>query len=96
VSLRDRDDNRRITRTQTVNRVIVLADRMSWRQLFILALASKDEPGDLPYDWLVMSRPELPPAQEVLRQEIKDLYAPPFALLTTDPLGPTVMGKNVL
>ena len=78
---------------QTVNRVIMLAERMTWRQMYILALASLDEPGDIPYDWLLMNTPELPAKKEVLRQDLKDLYAPTFGLLSTDPIGPTTMGR---
>ncbi len=49
---------------QTVYRVISLAERMTWRQIYFLALGSLDTPGDMPYHWKTTTNLDLPPRQK--------------------------------
>ncbi|WP_435008052.1 hypothetical protein P12x_005321 [Tundrisphaera lichenicola] len=78
---------------EVVNRAIVLADRLTWRQFCLTALAGRHEELGIHARWMTHPPAEMSKAQTVLLGEVNDLFGGQFGFLKTNPVGLTVMGQ---
>lgn len=81
---------------QVIYRVIVLAERITWRQVCLLSMAGRTHEPGIRTDWMNLWKHDINVEQDILRTEVNELFPTKLGLIDVGRPGPartTNIGK---